>query len=228
MEAELFGACNSKKDSKGQYRHDIFLNPSSLPIELHADAPRLRLGTLLHEMIHAFLSEYVCIACTTTQQNISDDFSNGHGRAWHRLAVAVEKAASELLECGEVDLGRLMTLHRYLAPMYTASIRDPFDRMENETAYNPSFHDLQEFGFLDGELIGLKALSSGQSSIGQTDTEAGSGTDFFSQEAVKAVYELSYQCIWLRKRLCVRRAMKNLYDVVVVVSNRYFLPGNAD
>ena len=156
MEARLFGLCKPKKDLNGRYRHEIFLHPISMPIELHADAPRLRLGVLLHEMIHAFLSEYACIACATTQQNISDDFSNGHGRAWHRLAASIEKAATELLECGELDLGRLMALNRYYAPTYTAGIRDPLDRIETETAYNPSFHDLQEFGFLNGELIGMR------------------------------------------------------------------------
>ncbi|KAE8444460.1 hypothetical protein EG329_000551 [Mollisiaceae sp. DMI_Dod_QoI] len=73
---------------------------------------RLRnyLGTLLHEMIHAFLGIWGCRykGCYNTWQRQG---VRGHGHAWQDMAAAVEIAAADRDLLGlELDLGRLKNL----------------------------------------------------------------------------------------------------------------------
>jgi hypothetical protein len=91
-----------------------------------------RLGVLLHEMIHGYLESFGCKDCTTAAENMGTA-TGGHGRAWHLLATAIEKAAPNLLEIddGATDLGRLQEMQGYYS---------------QETA--PSIHDVERYGFL--------------------------------------------------------------------------------
>jgi hypothetical protein len=66
---------------------------------------RRYLGTLLHEMIHAFIHIYICLSPSCEAQTAQLEGSGGHGITWHRLALAFEEFAGNWLGL-ELDLGR--------------------------------------------------------------------------------------------------------------------------
>ena len=67
---------------------------------------RNRLGTILHELCHAFLKVYTCRSCPMHDQCIGH---RGHGRAWQILVVKMEEVATRLMG-GFVDMGRYPSL----------------------------------------------------------------------------------------------------------------------
>jgi hypothetical protein len=67
---------------------------------------RNRLGTMLHELCHAFLKAYTCRSCPMHDRCIGP---RGHGRAWQILAAKMEEVATRLLG-GYVDMGRYPSL----------------------------------------------------------------------------------------------------------------------
>ncbi len=88
---------------------------------------RNRVGTILHEMCHAFLKVYVCRSCPMSEQSVGP---RGHGRAWQVLAKKMEAVAEKVLR-GHVDFGRYPSLlHDFQG----------HGRL-------PSSHDLEVFGF---------------------------------------------------------------------------------
>ncbi|EMD86870.1 hypothetical protein COCHEDRAFT_1227903 [Bipolaris maydis C5] len=94
----------------------------------HPDILRLnnRLGTIIHEMCHAFLKAYSCRSCSMHE---ACDGATGHGRAWQLLAKKLEEAACVVLG-GEVDMGRGPSLLREIAC----------------SGRLPSCHDLEAYG----------------------------------------------------------------------------------
>jgi len=84
-----------------------------------------RIGCILHELLHIFVVQYMCDYCTRWENRLS------HGRAWQRIAKAIEEQSLRLLGV-EVDIGRLDAM---LA-----------DRREWEDTRN-SLHDLESWGF---------------------------------------------------------------------------------
>jgi hypothetical protein len=88
---------------------------------------RNRLGTVLHEMCHAYLKAYSCRSCAMHDTCIGP---LGHGRAWQILAAKMEEVASVLLG-GRVNMGRFPSL-----------LRD----LEGHGKV-PSPHDLEAYGF---------------------------------------------------------------------------------
>jgi hypothetical protein len=91
-----------------------------------------RLGVLLHEMSHGLVVAFSCHDCVTAAENVGYR-TGGHGRAWHLLTAAVEKAAPRLLgpEIGEPNLRRLDEIWRFAI-----------------WGIVPSIHDVKRFGFL--------------------------------------------------------------------------------
>ncbi|KAF1937662.1 hypothetical protein EJ02DRAFT_330215, partial [Clathrospora elynae] len=83
------------------YRHNN--QPDNLDIR-----GRNRLGTLLHEMCHAFLKAYTCRACPMHDHSVGP---RGHGRAWQILAAKIEEVAAKVMG-GSVDMGRFPSLLR--------------------------------------------------------------------------------------------------------------------
>ena len=73
-----------------------------------------RLGTLLHELVHAYLDYYACHC-----EDILDSYETnvmqlrGHGYAWQRIASSIEHAAPEILGY-PLDLHRFRTIKREL------------------------------------------------------------------------------------------------------------------
>jgi hypothetical protein len=66
-----------------------------------------RVGTILHELLHAFLLRHTCRRCP-----LVENFGwNGHGRAWQLLAKAIEEQSMRLIGMN-VDLGRLTSWDR--------------------------------------------------------------------------------------------------------------------
>ncbi|KAH7357565.1 hypothetical protein BKA66DRAFT_445598 [Pyrenochaeta sp. MPI-SDFR-AT-0127] len=90
---------------------------------------RNRVGTLLHEMCHAFLKAYTCRACPMQERCVG---ARGHGRAWQILAKKVEQVVSGIMG-GYVDMGRFPSL-----------LHD----MEGHGRV-PSNHDLEAYGMDD-------------------------------------------------------------------------------
>ncbi|KAH7089822.1 hypothetical protein FB567DRAFT_310390 [Paraphoma chrysanthemicola] len=67
---------------------------------------RNRLGTILHELCHAFLKAYTCRSCPMHDHCVG---ARGHGRAWQLLAAKMEEVATGLMG-GFVDFGRWPSL----------------------------------------------------------------------------------------------------------------------
>ncbi|RYN30513.1 hypothetical protein AA0112_g6843 [Alternaria arborescens] len=88
-----------------------------------------RLSTLFHELIHAVLKSLCCRMCKTSNSNLAD-----HGRAFQKLAMAIEERCPQLLGL-TLDLGRINGI---------------FADMTNQaTGFNrPSMHDLEVYGFV--------------------------------------------------------------------------------
>jgi len=84
-----------------------------------------RLGTILHEMLHAYLTQHACMECHLGMVNGGH---SGHGRAWQLVAKAIEEQSLRLLNI-EVDLNRLRSLER---------------NSKDKT----SIHDLEVYGFI--------------------------------------------------------------------------------
>jgi hypothetical protein len=136
-----FGFCRTHIARSGLYYHAIFLNPTMVSSSLGGSRAAARIGTLLHEMLHGFLFTLGCTECRTATENMGLPIE-GHGRSWHRLAKALETAASDLLGIPGIDLGRFETLKRW----YEDPIRGYHKRLKVQC--NPSCHDLKEYGFV--------------------------------------------------------------------------------
>ncbi|KAL6706362.1 hypothetical protein ACN47E_005468 [Coniothyrium glycines] len=90
---------------------------------------RNRLGTILHEMCHAFLKAYTCRSCPMHDECVGP---RGHGRAWQILAAKIEQVATKLMD-GFVDMGRYPSLLHDMAGHGKL----------------PSQHDLEVYGWAD-------------------------------------------------------------------------------
>ena len=66
------------------------------------------LGTLVHEMLHAFFEIYTCgcIDCCEGR----DDLYGGHGKLWQAAACAIEKVDRRQFLGLELDFGRTLSL----------------------------------------------------------------------------------------------------------------------
>jgi len=87
----------------------ILLHPTlyrHTPLAPATDPLRSRIGTLLHEMCHAYLKAYSCRSCPMHHHAVGP---LGHGHAWHLLAAKIELVATRLLG-GVVNLGRFPAL----------------------------------------------------------------------------------------------------------------------
>lgn len=102
------------------YRHNK--DPESISVRL-----RNRLGTILHEMCHAFLKAYTCRSCPMHDKCVGP---RGHGRAWQILSAKIEQVATVLLG-GYVDMGRYPSLLHDMAGHGVL----------------PSMHDLEVYGW---------------------------------------------------------------------------------
>ncbi|KAJ4292713.1 hypothetical protein N0V90_009376 [Kalmusia sp. IMI 367209] len=92
-----------------------------------------RLGTLVHELIHAFLAMFSCESCNKANDNLQK--FEGHGRAWHLMAKAAEEALPRLLWV-QLDTGR----------------RSEITRWRHVDFKGHSLHDLVSYGFLTEHL----------------------------------------------------------------------------
>jgi hypothetical protein len=54
-----------------------------------------RMGTMLHELVHAFFDAYACKMCQSSTRSVND--AKGHGRAWHHVTSLVERAAPRVI-----------------------------------------------------------------------------------------------------------------------------------
>jgi hypothetical protein len=91
---------------------------------------RNRIGTILHEMCHAFLKAYACRSCPMHDTCVGP---SGHGRAWQVLAKKMEEVAGVVLGA-RVDMGRFPSLLRDV---------EGHGRL-------PSAHDLEVYGWGGG------------------------------------------------------------------------------
>jgi hypothetical protein len=69
-----------------------------------------RLATIIHELVHVYLIYYACRCVNVLdsfEENVSQ--SDGHGRAWQRIAGSIERAAPVLLGF-PLDLGGLESI----------------------------------------------------------------------------------------------------------------------
>ena len=71
--------------------------------DLHEDDGELAVGTLIHEMTHAFLQLYGCRntssdACSCFDLRSINNGKKGHGRAWQRLIAAIASFARDYMD----------------------------------------------------------------------------------------------------------------------------------
>ena len=115
-EAVTYGITRYKITSQSRPRH-VNITILSRESDLwHLPASPTVHGVLLHEMAHAYFGLYACSASRiramiTPNADISDLYpylsnlgTSGHGPEWLRLTRALERAASEYLGLGEMDL----------------------------------------------------------------------------------------------------------------------------
>jgi len=83
------------------------------------------LGTLLHEMLHAYLGIYMCDCCPRCHQ-LSDRImgTSGHGPTWHEAAFALEQATHPLIG-RKLELGRRNGMISEYGPDYRNNIKVP-------------------------------------------------------------------------------------------------------
>ncbi|RAR06262.1 hypothetical protein DDE83_007017 [Stemphylium lycopersici] len=134
----------------------------------HPDMLRLRnrLGTIVHEMSHAFLKAYSCRSCCMHE---ACDGATGHGRAWQLLAKKLEEVATVVLG-GEVDMGRGPSLLREV----------------EISGRLPSCHDLEAYGMNGGVvsvLGGGGGGGGGGSGVG--GSEKGSKRSFSGEKSMR-------------------------------------------
>lgn len=111
-------------------------------------------GTLLHELIHCFLTQLTCRDCEVYRGYRG----GGHGRGFQLIAEAIEENALALFGVG-ADIGRLNSI--------LADIEGP----PPEELRGPSVHDMQIHGFLDKPKQFLSDLES-SSSYASSQVEA--------------------------------------------------------
>jgi hypothetical protein len=85
------------------------------------------MGAVLHEILHIFLDQFACRRCI-----IWENWDN-HGRAWQRIAKAIEEQSLRLLGI-DVNIGRL-----------TALLCDK--QKYGAESFCPSLHDLEAWSF---------------------------------------------------------------------------------
>jgi hypothetical protein len=113
---------------------DIRLSPTVcdfMNVDNSARRTIYRIGTILHEVLHAYVESYSCDdeLCRTRPDNRGYD--DGHGRAWQLIAVKLEEVAGQLLNI-ELDLGRWTALEQHIQSSYRIM---------------PSECDLRNYGF---------------------------------------------------------------------------------
>jgi len=141
-----FGRTDSWINSRGHVVHEICMDPIDIPVRGRTTLASARLGILLHEMLHAFIYRCACTECCTSPANVDGSDRHSHGRAWHRLATALEQYAPELLGTAEIDLGRWMMLKQWIERLREAE--QDGASFEYGRVWKPSIHDVRSFGFV--------------------------------------------------------------------------------
>jgi len=91
---------------------------------------RQYLGTLLHEMTHAYLSLFVLQLTSEFQHG---EGTAGHGSGWMRITYCIEKFCSQVLGL-PVDLNRTFSLEREIMASGIALRDVPFCQLDVDTA----------------------------------------------------------------------------------------------
>jgi hypothetical protein len=146
-----------------QVTRTIDMHPTRVPLRVQNSMEDLRIGMLLHELIHAFLSELPCTYCPTAPENLGSR-KNGHGRAWLLLARAIEKEAPRILGLsGETCLGRLDALTTFW--------------MGDGLPDDAGSHDLERYGFWSSAGVPRRRRSLDAGARGTSVDGAGDGTE---------------------------------------------------
>lgn len=82
-----------------------------LESEIEEQTQRMRsyIGTMLHEMVHAFVINYACLCDECQERNKIHEGQEGHGRTWQTMAHAVESFCCNPLGL-ELELNREVSL----------------------------------------------------------------------------------------------------------------------
>jgi hypothetical protein len=143
------------------------------------------IGTLLHEVCHAFFNYYACFSCWSTEWNLN---ALGHGRAWQLLASAAQTSIIRFTGL-PVDLGAFDSLRTHWEYVYPL----------------PSPHDLDDWGFGTSGLVQIYARDL-QQAIYDAVVKEGKKVEEFplrgfaeywwvdTQEAEKKLREMGWCC----------------------------------
>jgi hypothetical protein len=146
-EHDAYGDCSLKVNKEGYPYGLVRLHATRVEYPLGHEPDNLadavyhravfRLGTLLHEVCHAFLLIYMCPKCKNWEVYF-DQFA-GHGWAWQRIAAQVESMAQ--LKLGlPLDLGRFTAIQCNWKDHKTWPSVDEVDQwdLENASTWPPA------------------------------------------------------------------------------------------
>jgi hypothetical protein len=133
------------RDDDGKPYHAIQMHPTytSAPVQMeqtNVSKAEERFGTILHEVIHAFLAQHTCCKCVVVTRYRGE----GHGRGFQLIAKAMEKKALELLGV-QIRIGRLDVI---MGDMRRDDVFDPFAGPDFRPR-GPSAHDMEVYRFLE-------------------------------------------------------------------------------
>lgn len=118
--------------------HRFRMHPTAMPFsvecmeKMELTKRQIRLGTIIHEMIHCFLHEYECTGCANYDRNAR----GRHGQSFQLIAMAIEDHAQNRLNM-DVYISRLMSILFHI------------ERIEDGTVeWGPSVCDMERYGFL--------------------------------------------------------------------------------
>jgi hypothetical protein len=117
-----------------------------------------RLGTLLHETIHAFLFQFACRSCPTYCVNVKN--AGHHGRAFEMVATALKEATHRLLDY-DLCIGGFKDVYWN------------WDRVR----YLPSKHDLEEWRWIEAPKDTTTASGATQTWAGDYNATTSTATN---------------------------------------------------
>jgi hypothetical protein len=132
LEDDTLGQCKGRIIELSHTNTDYY--DATISDSVYKQRAVSRLSTLLHELTHAYLMQYVCMKCPTATENHIQ--ARGHGRAFMNIAVALEGVSFALLG---VQL-KLMDEYEYIIHWH-------------DVYYLPSKHDARKWKWLVEETL---------------------------------------------------------------------------
>jgi hypothetical protein len=134
------------REIDGREFHGIQIHPTKISASIryikqcNISRSEDRLGSVLHELIHAFVFQHTCKFCVVQMRYLGA----GHGRGFQLIAKAVEEKELEFLGT-KVRIGRLQGIMTDMEEPLGMNLLIRSDSRPR----GPSAHDMEVYGFLE-------------------------------------------------------------------------------